>query len=524
MKTSEDAKDKNTEQMAACLKSFMLKSSTKTNLNLYDHLARLLHKILDERPENAVDVLEDMSRDLKRSLMQEKQSALRDTPFSSAQQDLAELQRILFARQPSDDGDHDEELVEAPIPNVAELAFYLEQAGVGMEKEEMQRIFLALKHLVDTQPLQHCRLWGKILGTEANYLVAEVELREGEEEEEEEGAEEAADEEEKEPRDKEEGEVVEVVDPLPKSAHKPPSVVPKEENRTGTNKYTYFVCQEPGLPWVKLPSVTPAQISAARQIRKFFTGRLNTPIISYPPFPGNEANYLRAQIARISASTHVSPLGYFQFGEEEGDDDDDGARANFEENPDFEGIPVTEMAESLSTWVHHVQHILTQGRCVWVNLAEKPADEFDEDEEEEQREEEPDEPEPEVGPPLLTPLSEDAEVNSTSPWTSGLSSALIPQFAIATLRSNLWPGAYAYACGKKFDSIYIGWGMKSADSKYGYSPTMVPGPQAEYTSGAEVTESLDPTLEEELALKAALEEQRAAQEEAEGLDDEEEDD
>lgn len=136
--------------------------------------------------------------------------------------------------------------------------------------------------------------------------------------------------------------------------------MPKEENHTGANKYTYFVCQEPGLPWVKLPSVTPAQITIARQIRKFFTGCLSTPIISYPPFPGSEANYLRAQIARISAATQVSPLGYFQFGEEEGDDDDDGARASFEENPDFEGIPVTEMAESLSTWVHHVQHILIQ--------------------------------------------------------------------------------------------------------------------------------------------------------------------
>lgn len=136
--------------------------------------------------------------------------------------------------------------------------------------------------------------------------------------------------------------------------------MPKEENRTGANKYTYFVCQEPGLPWVKLPSVTPEQIVAGRQIRKFFTGQLNTPIVSYPPFPGNEANYLRTQIARISACTQVSPLGFFQFGEEEGDDDDDGSRANFEENPDFEGIPVIEMAESLSTWVHHVQHILTQ--------------------------------------------------------------------------------------------------------------------------------------------------------------------
>ena len=46
--------------------------------------------------------------------------------------------------------------------------------------------------------------------------------------------------------------------------------------------------------------------------------------MSYPPFPGNEANYLRAQIARISATTHISPLGYYMFEEEEEEDDDIG--------------------------------------------------------------------------------------------------------------------------------------------------------------------------------------------------------
>ena len=83
---------------------------------------------------------------------------------------------------------------------------------------------------------------------------------------------------------------------------------------------------------------------------------------------------------------------------------------------------------------------------------------------------------------------------------------------------------YMHIALRKFDSIYIGWGMKSTNYKYGFSPTTVPMAQAEYPSGPEITEALDPTLEEEQALKAALEEQRAAQEEAEGLEDEEEDD
>merc|ERR1711976_150196 len=210
-------------------------------------------------------------------------------------------------------------------------------------------------------------------------------------------------------------------DDTPKPDYKPPPVVPKEENRTGANKKTYFVCNDPGKLWIKLPPVTPAQISTARKIKKFLTGRLDAPVVSYPPFPGNEANYLRAQIARISAGTHISPLGFYQFDEEEEEEEEGAGRDNFVENLDFEGIPVRELCDpSLSNWVHHVQHILPQGRCSWWNPVQKNEDDF-EDEDEEEEKEEPDEPEPEEGPPLLTPLSEDAEVDNMPPWTPRLS-------------------------------------------------------------------------------------------------------
>ena len=43
--------------------------------------------------------------------------------------------------------------------------------------------------------------------------------------------------------------------------------------------------------------------------------------MSHPQFNGTELNYLRAQIARISAGTHISPAGYYIF--EEGDEDDE---------------------------------------------------------------------------------------------------------------------------------------------------------------------------------------------------------
>jgi len=93
-----------------------------------------------------------------------------------------------------------------------------------------------------------------------------------------------------------------------------------------------------------------------------FTGKLDQPICSYPPFPGDESNYLRAQIARISAGTHISPLGYYQFDEDdEGEEEDEEGKTDFVENPEFEGIPVRDLADpSLTNWVHHVLHVLPQ--------------------------------------------------------------------------------------------------------------------------------------------------------------------
>jgi len=82
-------------------------------------------------------------------------------------------------------------------------------------------------------------------------------------------------------------------------------------------------------------------------------------VTSYPPFPGNEANYLRAQIARISASTQISPSGFYLFDEE--DDEQAKLRGLVQHNPDFEPLPLRELVDpSLSGWVHHVLHILPQ--------------------------------------------------------------------------------------------------------------------------------------------------------------------
>nr|XP_054414048.1 radial spoke head protein 4 homolog A isoform X3 [Pongo abelii] len=362
-------------------KAYLLKTSSNSGFNLYDHLSNMLTKILNERPENAVDIFENISQDVKMAHFSKKFDTLQNENELLPTYEIAEKQKALFLQGHLEgvDQELEDEIAENALPNVMESAFYFEQAGVGLGTDETYRIFLALKQLTDTHPIQRCRFWGKILGLEMNYIVAEVEFREGEDEEE------VEEEDVAEERDNGESEAEE--DELPKSFYKAPQAIPKEESRTGANKYVYFVCNEPGRPWVKLPPVIPAQIVIARKIKKFFTGRLDAPIISYPPFPGNESNYLRAQIARISAGTHVSPLGFYRFGEEEGEEEEEveGGRNSFEENPDFEGIQVIDLVESLSNWVHHVQHILSQGRCNWFNSIQK--NEEEEEEEDEEKEE-----------------------------------------------------------------------------------------------------------------------------------------
>jgi len=62
----------------------------------YDHLTRLLTKILDERPSNAVDVFEDFSRNVKEARFVSGADNLQDRPDASAESRLAETQLSLF--------------------------------------------------------------------------------------------------------------------------------------------------------------------------------------------------------------------------------------------------------------------------------------------------------------------------------------------------------------------------------------------------------------------------------------------
>lgn len=94
-----------------------------------------------------------------------------------------------------------------------------------------------------------------------------------------------------------------------------------------------------------------------------------------------------------------------------------------------------------------MQHILPQGRTKWWNPTQKNEEEEMEEEEAEEKDDQ-EEAQPEIGPPLLNPLSEDTEIDGQPAWTTKVSSSLVSQYAVCVVRSNLWPGAFAFGVDK----------------------------------------------------------------------------
>ncbi|XP_060064318.1 radial spoke head protein 6 homolog A-like [Ylistrum balloti] len=518
-------------------KMYLMTSSTDTDKNLYNHLSSILGDILYDQPADAFEGLEERSVDRKREALSYDSTTLLDKTVTSQEQYLAHSQWRIFQNAGEDTEEYKRsfrtEHVDpsendkfAVLPNLLRQAYFFEQVGFGLPREEIVRVSIAMRDIVEQWPIENVRFWGKIFGIHQNYYVVETDFQEGDYESDTSdlGLEDDID-------IPDEGTSDSLFDDLStsddiKPTYKPQPKIPCEPLGTGLNRKVYFVCSEPGLPWERLPHITPAQVVAARQIRRYFTGTLDDPIIAYPPFPGVERNYLRAQIARISAATSVSPIGYFRFDDQEEEEEAEEAAAGRNAcviDTEFDGLPLRELVDpTLQSWCHHVKSILPQGRNTWYNPVMAGVEGEMEDSELEDREE-PDEPTPEVGPPLLSPLSEDQSIGESPAWIARYSSKLVPEYSIAMLQSNTWPGAVTFGAdkGRYFETLYVGWGLKNLPAEY--DPTIPSTAMTEFPSGPEVTEADDPTPEEEAAFKAALQEKEVDDElggDEEGEDDE----
>lgn len=485
-------------------KAFLLQSDSN-GANLYDHLSEVLLKLIEERPASALQNFENISSNVKASSLEPSDgpspyTIVEDEHFDDkAAASTTKLFKSAFP--PPTEGEEPPAPNEGDVADIVEDASQFEWAGVSLGREEAFRIALSIKQLVETQPLKSARFFGKVFGNEADYYIVESEFKEGQGEPEKPSTPAPA-----EPKDEDEEEEPEAESSEAAAVPKKdgPIVVPTEEGK-GTNLYTYWVTTSLSNPWERLPAVTPEQITAARSISKFFTGRLDAKLNSYPPFPGTEANYLRAQIARIGAATVISPKGYYLAEE----DEDSGEIPPVQVNADFEGIDNASLLLS-ANWVHHQSHILNQGRASFVSL-KPPKDENEEEEEEDKPEEE--EEQIETGPRLLTEISNDTPLGKHDAWTVRQSTSL-SRYSIVTARSNRWPGAYAYAnsvgTSVKFANIYVGFGLKYSPEPY--SPPFPPAPQVE---PPRPTETVDPTVAQEDELAALIKAQEQPEEEKE---------
>ena len=177
-------------------------------------------------------------------------------------------------------GDEEEKQESAPaigfMPDLCSLnKSVYNWAGIDFGEYNALLLQKSLKKLTVESGISNLRLWGKILGTEKDYYIAE-----GQAEAPESGAE------------------------------MPPEF---ELRGTGVNTYGYWVANCPMGPWTALEDLTPQDLGAARTIKTHFTGDLERDIITNPFYFRKEKHFLRAQIARITMTTTLVPAQIYRF-------------------------------------------------------------------------------------------------------------------------------------------------------------------------------------------------------------------
>lgn len=235
-------------------------------------------------------------------------------------------------------------------------------------------------------------------------------------------------------------------------------------------------------------------------MRRFLTGSLGAAVFGFPRFPWGESSYLRTQIARITASTLLSPRGAFLSDEEE--------PLVALENEEFRGVRASQLLDG-ANWVHSRAKLLGEGRVeafVDENAEEEPEDDELEPLEREQRAMDRAKKEKPIA--ILAPASGDVVVSRTGvvrkrplwkfrvsnacdtglkplpPPPAGVDPDDLPPDAsqshvVASAHSLLWPGAVSLAQNKQMLHVYVGFGLKQLSGRY--QPTGPAPPQAGYT-------------------------------------------
>lgn len=407
-----------------------LQSSGPNGATLYDHLSKVLLVLSRDKQANALDQLEAISSAIKQGGVKDfKQVA---NIKLDAEGELAVIKQSkentkLIKPIPKEG----EELPEpVPTPDFMRQAELFSAVGCGFAREEIFKLSLSVSRLATAQELLEVRIFGKIYGVNKDYYIVEAKMSSWPEED-----------------DGEESR--------------------NESWGAGANSHAYFVTNNLLGKWDRLPRVQPHMIILARKMRHFFTGDLNAKVYGFPRFtplsgtPWTEKDFLRAQIARITASTLVGPKGLYVVGE------DDSVSLDEE----FRGVPFAELLRP-EGWTHYRPHLLKQGRVEPFIPPEKDeADEGDEPAE-------PAEVVEEALPPLGV-LSTDSSPTLPNVWSFRQSGGPAAH-QVASTFSNIWPGAVAVAKKSENACLYIGFGQRYLSNRFSAPP---PAPfQTEYVA------------------------------------------
>ncbi len=161
------------------------------------------------------------------------------------------------------------------MPDILSLAQSFQWAGVGFDQDEWYLIQKALQTLAAQSTCPKIRFWGKLLCSEEDLYVIEMKAN------------------------------LDLTIGLPG----------EEARGEGINSNVYWVTNDLLGDWTKLPDLKGEHIVAAKKIKKVLTGKLETDVDAYPFFGDKEKYLIRAQIARISASTILAPKGIYKEAE-----------------------------------------------------------------------------------------------------------------------------------------------------------------------------------------------------------------
>lgn len=411
--------------------------------SLHEHLVRLSRKLAEQKPGEALAQLETLSRHLKKSNFRGTIATDEAIPIvADAEAEDNRLQWcgdiLKLVRPPSDPTAAPKVL--GTVQNFLEDSAMFRWAGVGFSQQESYHIAASLRNLAaETPSIESLRLWGKVLGTDADYLVAEGTLKS--------------------------------IPKNPDGPEKAPMLPDSPEfdvelRGEGANTFTYWVSSGGCAPWVRLPAARASHIVASRSIKHILTGSLDAPVLSMPWFPGKERHFLRAQIARISSTCMLATKGWFEEAEE------GGGKIKEVEAP-AEGFPGQEELASDAGWVHRMAYLNKIGKTTFPDVdALTTAELISEDQAKAintQIEAE--------GDPKATLSGIDGDLAEVKPdgdegnvvaWSFKVfGDKGLYKFGdadrthqVTAARSMIWPGATTVAQGTKFANIYIGYATK----------------------------------------------------------------